>query len=179
MPQRKKSILAAIILAVPALLLSINLGQADHDKDRIRCGSDEARWDQCFDCSLNPDHRFCSWEYIDRNTPHPKYAWITFALDFECNLYIADRRYSSTPCSLVVPDNATDQTFSCYRLRDSFCEDFNLDEPYVLGINYHIENKTQDIRMCSSGPCSEDQATMVDDISWGHIKTDFLLSEER
>ena len=111
-----RTLQAATVLTVLVLLLSINLGQADHDKDRLRCGSDETKWDQCFDCSLNPDHRFCSWEYIDRNTPYPKYAWITFALDWECNLYIADRQYSSTPCSLVVPDNATDQTFSCSAL---------------------------------------------------------------
>ena len=162
-----RTLQAATILTVPVLLLSINLGQAEHDWES--CGV--MSLDQCFDCSLNPDHRFCSWEYIDRNTPYPKYAWITFALDWECNLYIADRQYSSTPCSLVVPDNATDQTFSCYRLRDSFCEDFNPDEPYILSINYHIDGKTQDSRLCSSTPCSEDQATVVDETSWGQIKS--------
>ena len=47
---------AATILTVLVLLLSINLGQAEHD--RVYCG--EIFWDQCFDCSLNPDHRFCS-----------------------------------------------------------------------------------------------------------------------
>ena len=177
MPQMKKSILAAMILAVPALLLSINLGQADHDKDRVRCGSDETKWDQCFDCSLNPDHRFCSWEDIDRNTPPPKYAWITFALNDTCKLYIADRRYSSTPCSLVVPDNATDRIFRCQHSR--LCEDFNPGEPYSLVASYHIDNKTQSSRLCSSLPCSEGQATVVNKTSWGQAKTDFLLSEER
>ena len=55
MLQMKKSILAAMILAVPVLLLSINLGQADHDKG---CGSDETKWDQCYDCSLKPRSSF-------------------------------------------------------------------------------------------------------------------------
>lgn len=167
-----RTLQAATILTVLVLLLAINLGQAEHNTGQVRCGSDEAKWDQCFDCSLNPDHRFCSWEYIDRNTPYPKYAWITFALDWECNLYIADRQYSSTPCSLVVPDNATDQNFSCRRFRGSLCEDFNPDEPYTLGTSYHIDNKTQDNRMCSSAPCSEtNQATAVDETSWGQIKS--------
>ena len=176
---RLRTVQVAIILAVPALLLSIisvNSGQAKHDTDRLYCGTDETKWDRCFDCSLNPDHRFCSWEYIDRDTPYPKYAWITFALDAECRQYIADRRYSSTPCSLVVPDNATDQVFRC--ARDRLCESFNPDEPYELSVNYHIDNKTQDIRLCSSAPCSEDQATVVDQTSWGQIKTDFSLSVE-
>ena len=165
-----RTLQAATILTVLVLLLSINLGQADHDKDRFLCGSDETKWDQCFDCSLNPDHRFCSWEYIDRNTPYPKYAWITFALDWECNLYIADRQYSSAPCSLVVPDNATDRIFGCQRSRQ--CEDFNPDEPYSLVTSYHIDNKTQDSRLCSSAPCSEtNQATAVDETSWGRIKS--------
>ena len=119
-----RTLQAATILTVLVLLLSINLGQADHDWDSCV----DMSLDLCFDCSLNPDHRFCSWEYIDRNTPYPKYAWITFALDWECNLYIADRQYSSTPCSVVAPDNATDQSFSCQR--SSMCEDFNPDEPY-------------------------------------------------
>ena len=132
-----RTLQAATILTVLVLLLSINLGQAEHD--RVSCG--QMSLDQCYDCSLNPDHRFCSWEYIDRNTPYPKYAWITFALDWECNLYIADRRYSSTPCSLVVPDNATDQSFRCQRSR--LCEDFNPDEPYRTCTDYHINDKTQ------------------------------------
>lgn len=161
-----RTLQAATILTVLVLLLSINLGQAEHDSDRVHCG--KVFWDQCYDCSLNPDHRFCSWEDIDKETPDPKYAWITFALDWECNLYIADRRYSSTPCSLVVPDNATDRIFSCHRAR--LCEDFNPDEPYSLGTSYHINNKTQDNRICSSAPCSEDQATVVDATSWGQIK---------
>ena len=173
MPQMKKSILAAMILAVPVLLLSINLGQAEHDREYCF----QIFWDQCYDCSLNPDHRFCSWEDIDKETPDPKYAWITFALNNECELSIAHRRYSSTPCSLVVPDNATDQNFSCGR--SSLCEDFNPDEPYRSCTSYHIDNKTQESCLCSSAPCSEDQATIVDDISWGQIKTDFLLSEKR
>ena len=82
MPQIKKSILAAMILAVPVLLLSINLGQAEHDREYCF----QIFWDQCYDCSLNPDHRFCSWEDIDKETPDPKYAWITFALNNECEL---------------------------------------------------------------------------------------------
>ena len=117
MPQMKKSILAAMILAVSVLLLSINLGQAEHDREYCF----QIFWDQCYDCSLNPDHRFCSGEDIDKETPDPKYAWITLALNNECELYIAHRRYSSTPCSLVVPDNATDQNFRCGR--SSLCED--------------------------------------------------------
>lgn len=161
-----RTLQAATILTVLVLLLSINLGQAEHDQ--VYCG--EMFWDQCFDCGLNPDHRFCSWEYIDRNTPYPKYAWITFALDWECNLYIADRQYSSTPCSLVTPDNATDQNFSCGRSR--LCEDFNPDEPYRLCTSYHINDKTQESCLCSSAPCSEtNQATVVDETSWGQIKT--------
>ena len=161
-----RTLQAATILTVLVLLLSINLGQAEHD--RVYCFN--RSWDQCYDCSLNPDHRFCSWEYIDRNTPYPKYAWITFALNNECELYMADRQYSSTPCSLVTPDNATDQNFSCRRSR--LCEDFSLDAPYSLGTSYHIDNKTQVKRMCSSAPCSEtNQATVVDETSWGQIKS--------
>ena len=161
-----RTLQAATILTVLVLLLSINLGQAEHD--RVSCG--QMSLDQCYDCSLNPDHRFCSWEYIDRNTPYPKYAWITFALDWECNLYIADRRYSSTPCSLVTPGNATDQNFSCGRSRR--CEDFNPDEPYSSCTSYHINDKTQKSCLCSSAPCSEtNQATVVDETSWGQIKS--------
>ena len=160
-----RTLQAATILTVLVLLLSINLGQAEHDWENCA----DMSLDQCFDCSLNPDHRFCSWEYIDRNTPYPKYAWITFALDWECNLYIADRRYSSIPCSLVAPDNATDQNFSCQR--SSMCEDFNPDEPYRSCTSYHIYDKTQKSCLCSSAPCSEDQATVVDETSWGQIKS--------
>ena len=168
-----RTLQAATILTVLVLLLSINLGQAEHDDDRVPCGSDEAKWDQCFDCSLNPDHRLCSWEDLDKETPDPKYAWITFALDPFCNLYIADMRYSSTPCSLVVPDNATDRRFRCQRSR--LCEDFNPDEPYSSCTSYHINDKTQKSCLCSSAPCSEtNQATVVDETSWGRIKT--LLS---
>jgi len=170
MPQTKKSVLATLILAVPVLLLSINLGQADHDKDRLRCGTDETKWDQCFDCSLNPDHRFCSWEDADKNTPDRGYVWIRFALDWECNLYIEDREYSADPCSLAVPDNATDQVFNCYTFSGNLCEDFNPDEPYTLSVGYHFEDKTEDIRLCSSGPCSGVQFTAVEDVSWGEIK---------
>ena len=165
-----RTLQATAVLTVLVLLLSINLGQADHDKDRIRCGSDEAKWDQCFDCSLNPDHRFCSWEDTDKETPDPKYAWITFALNNKCELYIADMRYSSTPCSLVVPDNATDQSFRCQRSR--LCEDFNPDEPYRTCTDYHINDKTQTSCLCSSAPCSgTSQATAVAETSWGQIKS--------
>ena len=160
-----RTLQAATILTVLVLLLSINLGQAEHDWDSCV----DRSLDLCFDCSLNPDHRFCSWEYIDRNTPYPKYAWITFALDWECNLYIADRQYSSTPCSVVAPDNATDQSFSCQR--SSMCEDFNPDEPYRSCTSYHINDKTQKSCLCSSAPCSEDQATAVAETSWGQIKS--------
>ena len=161
-----RTLQAATILTVLVLFLSINLGQAEHDQ--VYCF--QISWDQCYDCSLNPDHRFCSWEYIDRNTPYPKYAWITFASDNECELYIADRQYSSTPCSLVTPDNATDQNFRCGRSR--LCEDFNPDEPYRSCTSYHINDKTQESCLCSSAPCSEtNQATVVDETSWGRIKS--------
>ena len=153
--QQGKGWVVVSVLAGLVVLLGINKAESDHDSDRIYCV--DIRWNHCFDCSSNSDHPICAWVDADLAEPEAKYLYYTYASDGLCNLYIAARWYSSTPCSESVPLTATDQETSCgYSDR---CADFNSTEPYRHCTTYHFNDDTWQSCLCSSTPCSESVPT--------------------
>ena len=161
-PMRQE--LGWFVSALTGLVILLGAGEVAEADDRVWCGTGTT-W---IGCSSNPSFD-CGAQQAD---PQDKYLYCAYGLDMNCDLYIANCWYASTPCSEVEQlteiagptDGCFNQETECSYFDD--CAEFNSTEPYrycttAYGADGDIYWRHCD---CSSTPCSEseqDQMTAV------------------
>ena len=157
-----------VVSALAGLVVLLGAGEVAEADDRVRCGTGTT-W---ISCSSNPSFD-CGAQQAD---PQDKYLYCAYGLDVNCDLYIANCWYASTPCSEsehevapTVSDAAMclepiDTKIECSY--HSGCAEINSTEPYRYCTTYYGADGDIYLRHCdcSSTPCSEseqDQMTAV------------------